>query len=720
MVGGASMIGRIAQGNNLGAAQLLTSRPAGGTRIVNADVHNELEQRMAARLRGGQQQAAPPQEQAASQQQASQEQLPDAAHGKGEGPYGKMVSLAQKLHSSEKGGLGSQNSDKFNAVSQGISQVLGMLSTPLTGDTDRDREVFAQMTLAYGGLIAACDDYCSRKVRTDAGRARQAIVGEIRRQAEADFAGIRSYGDKLPSLAPAQRAGTMLEAFADARQRTLQLKAGKEEDLKHVGGAISHIGVLEKGSLTDENASGFFKESDVYTKGHYTNWGEDLTEQENMSLWTKFKSRSQVSDKVNDIALRAFRENKRLVQMPEYMTDPEFRRVANTFDDKAVQGYKESYNQISLNLGVNMEEGESLNISNRNVATSRIANLLGIGDLVAQSETAELRDAEGGGVKKGNLMQKARGTEANTFVQNAIREEIRQVYGTDQETSYQHTKFDDKVTPEFMKSLSSLQVLDTLVGQIDRHNKNYMIEELDEGKMGRVQGIDNDFAFGKTSIIPENEKVLSFGSHSRSILDGKGKMHIAHMDEALAQRLLQLQPEAVKLEMADLIEPWAVDALLERLKGMQDAIRADKEENPDSGRYLTDDSQWDAKALEDFWKKDTGADLHTSYLTEFLGNANSPATGNGTLPKTFVIDEMDDEKGRELGASLWKDLQAIPDLEGRRALLKERGVNNKEMLDYVEQSGLLMGKEDFTGGEEVGKLRKDLVFKWKKAQAAKK
>ena len=57
----------------------------------------------------------------------------------------------------------------------------------------------------------------------------------------------------------------------------------------------------------------------------------------------------------------------------------------------------------------------SVRVSDRNVAMSRMAGMLGIGDLVAQTERAKLQDAEGGGVKKGTLMQKARGQEVSAF-----------------------------------------------------------------------------------------------------------------------------------------------------------------------------------------------------------------------------------------------------------------------------------------------------------------
>ena len=51
------------------------------------------------------------------------------------------------------------------------------------------------------------------------------------------------------------------------------------------------------------------------------------------------------------------------------------------------------------------------NMANRNVATSREANLIGVGDFVEQSMMAKVKDKKTGDVKTGSLMTKARGKE---------------------------------------------------------------------------------------------------------------------------------------------------------------------------------------------------------------------------------------------------------------------------------------------------------------------
>lgn len=137
------------------------------------------------------------------------------------------------------------------------------MNQPLSGDFQEDQGVFTQLVSAYSHLLEACNVYTGRNARTSSGKARQHIVNQIKTQAEQDFAHLRDFSDRMSSLPPEQRPKTMVEALGMARTRVLTLKAGRESQLHHVGGAVSCLGVLEPGSLTDEKASGFFKPQDT-------------------------------------------------------------------------------------------------------------------------------------------------------------------------------------------------------------------------------------------------------------------------------------------------------------------------------------------------------------------------------------------------------------------------------------------------------------------------
>ena len=62
------------------------------------------------------------------------------------------------------------------------------------------------------------------------------------------------------------------------------------------------------------------------------------------------------------------------------------------------------------------------------------------------------------------------------------------------------TEFDDLATSDFLRSLTSLQVLDNLAAQADRHRQNFFADITAEGKLGKVQAIDNDFSFSDITM----------------------------------------------------------------------------------------------------------------------------------------------------------------------------------------------------------------------------
>lgn len=122
---------------------------------------------------------------------------------------------------------------------------------------------------------------------------------------------------------------------------------------------------------------------------------------------------------------------------------------------------------------------------------------------------------------------------------------------------------------------------------------NYFAEVTD-GKFGKVMAIDHDFSFGARSLTGQLEGRYSdrIGTHGKNILDENGKIKIPYMDNALADRIVALDEQVVRDIMADVLEPWAIDALCMRLQEMKDAITDDRNENPQSGRYLRNTADW--------------------------------------------------------------------------------------------------------------------------------
>lgn len=96
-------------------------------------------------------------------------------------------------------------------------------------------------------------------------------------------------------------------------------------------------------------------------------------------------------------------------------------------------------------------KGKSLNLANRNVATSRVANLLGMGSIVEQSTSAVVKDNKTNKRYKGALMSFARGKEAGKEAIN-VKDVSKTKKTYEEKDSYVY----DMMTPSIQKEISSL------------------------------------------------------------------------------------------------------------------------------------------------------------------------------------------------------------------------------------------------------------------------
>lgn len=176
-----------------------------------------------------------------------------------------MAVLKEDLGASKKDGIG-RNSGKFHAIQACIQKVNAMQAESLSGDVEQDQARLSSVRQAYGELLEACDTYIgARKPSTGDGKARLAIVKEIREQILKDAAGLNRYWDRLPTMEREQRAHSVQDVISDARTRKIKLKEDKYiSGLTGHGGAISELVEIKAGDAEDESVSGSLKKSDVF------------------------------------------------------------------------------------------------------------------------------------------------------------------------------------------------------------------------------------------------------------------------------------------------------------------------------------------------------------------------------------------------------------------------------------------------------------------------
>ncbi len=129
-------------------------------------------------------------------------------------------------------------------------------------------------------------------------------------------------------------------------------------------------------------------------------------------------------------------------------------------------------------------------MSNRNVSTSRLAEDLGAGNVIAKSETAVME--KDGQLARFNVMEGAKGMEMQQLLDE--QQKFKKNLGVDVTIEY---------TPEALNQILKLQILDLVCGQVDRHKHNYFVtHEVDSKKpniwrITSIKGIDNDLSWGE-------------------------------------------------------------------------------------------------------------------------------------------------------------------------------------------------------------------------------
>ena len=148
-------------------------------------------------------------------------------------------------------------------------------------------------------------------------------------------------------------------------------------------------------------------------------------------------------------------------------TNSKFEKLWNEYFTK----YSQYQSSIHADAGTN--------ITNRNVAMSKIAALLGVSHLLAKSEKMEI--TEGDKVISG------------VFMENAEGKSYDDIMPEDAAKLDEHP-FDN---PTVLRDLADMQVLDFICQNIDRHQHNLFYKFSEDGKkIIGVQGIDNDLSFG--------------------------------------------------------------------------------------------------------------------------------------------------------------------------------------------------------------------------------
>lgn len=174
------------------------------------------------------------------------------------------------------------------------------------------------------------------------------------------------------------------------------------------------------------------------------------------------------------------------------------------------------------------------NVPERNVATSRLADLLGQGNIIAKSEKMRLKN--NGMVEDGVVMARAEGLDINDF-----------------DKLEKFAKVEDFSDPEFQRQITNMEIMDLVAGQVDRNvgNMFYQMADMENGKtrLTGVQGIDNDAAFGLCGV-----EMCGCKLHT-----------VTMVDAGLKENLMKIDRATLEYTFGDILNKPEIDAMESRL-----------------------------------------------------------------------------------------------------------------------------------------------------------
>ncbi len=206
---------------------------------------------------------------------------------------------------------------------------------------------------------------------------------------------------------------------------------------------------------------------------------------------------------------------------------------------------------MSSGSGMSAKISNGRNLSDRNVATSRMATLLGIQDMVCDSRTAAIR--KDGKIIQGNLMENSNGVDTLVYTPGYSMKAITQIF--------------------------EMQVFDFICGQTDRHFGNFH-GIIKNNVVDQIRCIDNDMAFGKL-------KSSDIGPNGYNRIVPITKNGIYGLPESFINKIMALDRPYMEQVLGDIIDKEELDALEERLNFVKQTIV--------NLAATNDDANWDAE-----------------------------------------------------------------------------------------------------------------------------
>ena len=301
----------------------------------------------------------------------------------------------------------------------------------------------------------------------------------------------------------------------------------------------------------------------------------------------------------------------------KFMSEKDFWKTAR---NQAQERVWEAFNVYFINhdeLGLKIGE----NINCRNVAMSKMAELLGVSNLICRTEKAEIK--RGGRIIRGTMMEAANGLD------------IRSPGGKGNPLI--NMPPEKALNNHILKDLADLQMLDLICGNLDRNLANIIYTVNEKGEINSVKGIDNDTSFPNVTI-PANKAPLKCNTPLGAALV---------ISESMKNRLDQLSEDVIETRLRGAgLGADAIRSTIDRIKTVRRYIEAGQKKQK-NGQGIQEFQLFSIRIISDKeWET-----LDYKKLLE--------ATYNG---KTYQADTLHNlfARIRDLGIEAKKNAEYLP------------------------------------------------------------
>ncbi len=347
------------------------------------------------------------------------------------------------------------------------------------------------------------------------------------------------------------------------------------------GQSLSKVDVIGEGENTV-----FFKEDVTVIDGEnvwgviYNKYVNDKTPKKIRNFFKNNDTLQLYDAFMNEYLMYQARTKESATDFRTFLSNHETVRKLSFSKEVLLDMFEDVYKSEALSKkatkAMSIKPGEEL--TGRNIATTKLAQLLGMPDVLVHSQTTTL--VSGKEKRHGFVMSKASGTDYKN-IDPQMLDDV------------------DTYTGEFQRQMVMLQIFDNIIGQIDRHLNNifYNTEEKGGKKyFTGITGIDNDLCAGKEVILNGNFQ------HSVGCLStDMEQLRFECMDEQMYEHMKTLYGEdgkcsILKNNLYGLMSDEYIDELVDRFKIIMAAINNTIKKT--NGKCLYKANEWGRETFD--------------------------------------------------------------------------------------------------------------------------